>query len=145
MEWAAADGSHAIPFLEVDEGTDVYQLLADAILALHFAYVAFVLLGGLLVLRFPRLGWLHLPAAAWSAAVEFMDWVCPLTLWENRFHALAGGAAYQGDFLWRYLLRIMYPAGMTPDMHALLGGIVVALNGAVYAAVLALRRRRQRR
>lgn len=130
--------------MKPDEGMDVYQLLADAILALHFAYVAFVLLGGLLVLRFPRLGWLHLPAVAWAAAVEFTDGVCPLTVWENRFHALAGGATYQGDFLWRYLLPIIYPAGLTADLHALLGGIVVALNVAIYAAVLALRRRRHR-
>ncbi len=119
----------------------MYQLIAYAILALHFAYIAFVLLGGLLVLRYRKLAWLHLPAVAWGAAVEFMNWYCPLTDWENHFHALAGAGVYQGDFLWRYLLRIIYPAGLTPDVRLLLGGIVVALNVAIYtAAVIKFRR-----
>jgi hypothetical protein len=114
----------------------VYHLIADAILALHFTYVAFVLLGGLLVLRYRKLAWLHLPAVAWGAAVEFMDWYCPLTTWENHFHALAGVGAYQGDFLWRYLLRAMYPAGLTPNVRMVLGGIVIVLNVAIYTVIV---------
>ncbi|HKB59322.1 MAG TPA: DUF2784 domain-containing protein [Gallionellaceae bacterium] len=126
----------------LNQGGDVYQLIAYAILALHFAYIAFVLLGGLLVLRHRKLAWLHLPAVAWGAAVEFMNWYCPLTNWENHFHALAGAGGYHGDFVWRYLLRIVYPAGLTPGVRLLLGGIVVALNLAIYtAAVIEFRRR----
>jgi hypothetical protein len=119
----------------------VYQLIADALLALHLAYIAFVLLGGLLVLRHPRLAWLHLPAVAWGALVEFMNWLCPLTTWENHFHALAGGGAYQGDFVWHYLLQVIYPAGLTANVQALLGAIVVAVNSAFYAVVIVRWRR----
>jgi DMSO/TMAO reductase YedYZ heme-binding membrane subunit len=113
----------------------VYQLIVDAILGLHLAYIVFVLFGGLLVLRHPRLAWLHLPAVVWGAIVEFMDWPCPLTTWENHFRDLAGASAYHGDFVWHYLLRIIYPAGLTTDVHLLLGGIVVVLNLAIYAVI----------
>lgn len=123
------------------DGGDVYQFIADAILGLHFAYIAFVLFGGLLVMRHHKLAWLHLPAVAWGAAVELMDWYCPLTTWENRFHELAGTGAYHGDFVWRYLLRIIYPAGLTPDVHIVLGGIVVALNIAIYIVIIVHARR----
>lgn len=123
------------------DGSDVYQLIADAILGLHFAYIAFVLFGGLLVLRYRKLAWLHLPAVAWGAAVELMDWYCPLTAWENHFHALAGAGAYHGDFVWRYLLRIIYPAGLTADVHMVLGGIVIALNVVIYAVLIVRARR----
>lgn len=120
----------------------MYQFIAYAILGLHFAYIAFVMLGGLLVLRYTRLAWLHLPAVAWGAGVEFMDWYCPLTTWENHFHRLAGAGAYQGDFLWRYLLRIIYPAGLTTDVRIALGGIVIALNLVIYGVVVFRLRRR---
>ena len=47
----------------------MYGVLADVVLAAHFLFVLFVVLGGLLVLRWPRLAWVHLPAAAWGAAI----------------------------------------------------------------------------
>lgn len=118
------------------------QLIADAILGLHFAYIIFVLFGGLLVLRHPRLAWLHLPAVAWGAAVELMDWFCPLTVWENHFRSLAGSSGgYQSDFISHYLLQIIYPAGLTPNIHVLLGGIVLLLNFVIYAVAVARWRR----
>ena len=49
----------------------VFRLLADVTVVLHLAFVAFVVLGGLLVLRWPRLSWLHVPAAVWGAFIEF--------------------------------------------------------------------------
>ncbi len=44
----------------------IARLGTDAVLLLHAAFLLFVVLGGLLVLRFPRLAWLHLPAVAWG-------------------------------------------------------------------------------
>lgn len=120
----------------------MYQLIVDAILGLHLAYIVFVLFGGLLVLRYPRLAWLHLPAAAWGAIVEFMDWLCPLTTWENHFRDLAAASAYHGDFVSHYLLRIIYPPALTPDVRLLLGGIVVMLNLAIYAVIFTRAKRR---
>jgi hypothetical protein len=117
----------------------LYQFLADSVLVLHFLFIAFVLGGGLLVVRRPRLAWLHLPAAGWGVVVEIMGWVCPLTPLENKFRTLAGANAYSGDFIQRYCLPVMYPSGLTPHIQMLLAGVVLLLNGVIYA--LLIRRR----
>ena len=114
----------------------MYQFLADAVLAVHLAFIAFVLGGGLLALWRPRLAWLHLPAAAWGALIEFMGWTCPLTPLENYFLKLASDISYQGDFIARYLWPIIYPAGLTPMIQNMLGGFVIVLNCIIYAAVI---------
>ena len=113
----------------------MYQALADAVLVLHFAFIAFVLGGGLLVRRWPRLAWLHVPAVAWGATIEIMGWVCPLTPLENHFRALAGRGLYSGDFVERYLLPLIYPAGLTSTVQLMLGGGVIVLNGVIYARI----------
>ena len=120
----------------------LYQLLAAAVLVLHFAFIAFVLGGGLLVLRWPRLAWLHGPAVVWGVAIEFMGWVCPLTPLENRFRSLAGDVPYSGDFIERYLLSIIYPVGLTPRAQMVLAGVVLVLNGMIYAEMMRARGRR---
>ena len=117
-----------------------YRFLADAVVLLHLAFVLFVVLGGLLVARRPRVAWAHLPAAAWGAAIEFGGWICPLTYLENRLRLLGGGAAYRGGFVDRYILHILYPQGLTRGVQLVLGVLVLALNGYVYAR-LARRRR----
>lgn len=115
--------------------------LADGILVLHLAFVLFVGLGGLLVIRWPRLAWLHIPAAVWGVAVEFFGWYCPLTPLENVLRERAGGAAYQGDFIARYLLPVLYPEGLTREAQITLGVIALAFNAAVYTYAYQHRRR----
>ena len=46
----------------------LWRFLADLILVVHAAFVAFVILGGLAVLRWPAMAWVHLPAVAWCAS-----------------------------------------------------------------------------
>lgn len=70
-----------------------YRLAADALVWLHLGFILFVLFGGLLPLRWPRLAWLHLPAVAWGCAVEFLGLPCPLTPLENRLRRAAGTPA----------------------------------------------------
>lgn len=120
----------------------VDQILADAVLVLHFGFVAFVVAGGLLVARWPKLAWLHLPAAVWGAIVEFAGWICPLTPLENRLRARAGLAGYSGDFVEHYLLPLIYPARLTTRTQLLLGLLVVIVNVLLYAVVVARVRRR---
>ena len=110
----------------------MYQLLADLVLIVHLAFVVFVLCGGLLVLRWRWIAWLHLPAAAWGAVVEFSGWICPLTPLENWLRAQGGEVAYRTDFIARYLLPVLYPGDLTRDLQLLLGTVVVVLNAAVY-------------
>jgi hypothetical protein len=118
-----------------------YVLLADAVVVLHLLFILFVFGGGLLVLRWRRFLWLHLPAAAWGAVVEVTGWICPLTPLENRLRELGGGTAYEGDFVAKYVLPIVYPENLTQRTQLLLGVIVVVANAAVYAFVWKSRRR----
>lgn len=118
-----------------------YGLLADAVLLAHAAFVAFVVLGGLLVLRRPRLAWVHLPVVAWGAGIEFAGGICPLTPLENHLRALAHQQGYAGGFVEHYVFGLLYPEGLTREVQIVLGVGVLALNGAVYAWLLYRRRR----
>lgn len=118
-------------------------VLADIVVVLHLLFVAFVMAGGFLLVRWPRLIWLHLPAAAWGAWIEFTSGICPLTPLENRLRVMGGEAAYSGGFVERYLLPILYPENLALPVQTLLGGLVVAVNLVAYAlAFRAWRRRR---
>lgn len=114
----------------------MYGTLAALIVVAHFAFILFVMFGGLLALRWSRAPWLHLPAALWGAFVEFTGRVCPLTPLENHFRRLAGSGDYPGDFLDRYLVRLIYPDGLTREMQLALGVGVVLLNVSIYVWVL---------
>ena len=118
----------------------LYGFAAEAVVVFHFAFVLFIVLGGLLVWRWPRLAWLHLPAATWGALVELTGVICPLTPLEKWLRTAAGLASYEGGFIAHYLLPILYPAGLTRGVQLALGTFVVALNLAVYAHWLRQRR-----
>jgi uncharacterized protein DUF2784 len=118
------------------------RLLADLLVVFHLGFVLFVVLGGLVVLRWPRAAWLHLPAAAWGAWVEFSSTVCPLTPLENHLRHLGGEAGYAGGFIAHYMTPVLYPAGLNPRVQVVLGVFVVLLNVAAY--VLVWRRRSDR-
>lgn len=122
----------------------LYGLAADAVVAFHFAFVIFVVLGGLVVWRWPRVAWVHLPCAVWGALVELTGIICPLTPFEKWLRVQAGAAAYRGGFIAHYILPILYPAGLTRGVQLVLAVFVVALNLAVYAGLWrAWRRGRQ--
>ena len=117
-----------------------YGLLADLVLLAHAGFVAFVVLGGLLVLRWPRLAWLHLPAVAWGAGIEFTGTICPLTPLENQLRALAHQQGYAGGFVEHYVFGLLYPEGLTRSVQFALGVLVVVINALMYA--IAWRRHR---
>ena len=117
-------------------------VLADLLVILHLAFVAFVALGGFLVLVRPRIAWAHVPAAVWGAGIELTGWICPLTPLENALRSRAGGEAYEGDFVARYLLPVLYPEGLTREAQLALGLVVIVANVLLYTA--ALRRHRAR-
>jgi hypothetical protein len=112
------------------------RLAADAIVVVHLLFVAFVVGGGLLAVRNPAWSLLHLPAVAWGAYAELTATLCPLTPLENRLRAVTGQAGYAGGFVEHYLLPALYPVGLTPAHQWAIGWAVLALNAALYAAVL---------
>lgn len=117
------------------------RLLADAVLLLHGLFILFAVAGGVLVWRWPRLAWLHLPAAAWAAWVVSAGWICPLTPLENALRRSAGEAGYGGGFLEHYLLALIYPEGLTRPVQIALGLGVLLLNALLYALLMARRSR----
>lgn len=120
----------------------MYRALADATMLVHFAFIAFVVLGGLLVLRWSWVKWVHLPAAAWGVLIELQGWICPLTPLENHFRRLGGESGYAGGFIERYLEPVIYPPGLSPPTQLGLAAFVLLVNAVVYWLVL--RRRAQR-
>ncbi|HET7649107.1 MAG TPA: DUF2784 domain-containing protein [Gammaproteobacteria bacterium] len=114
----------------------IWLMLADAIVVIHLAFILFVIAGGLLLLRWPRLVWLHIPAVIWGALTEFLHIVCPLTDLEDRLRGMAGVAGYRSDFVTHYLLPVIYPPGLTAQIQLALGSLVVLLNIGVYGWLL---------
>lgn len=113
-----------------------YALLADAVLLLHLAFVLFVVLGGLLVIKWPRLTWLHLPALVWAVWIELSGAICPLTPLEQSFRQQAGESSYAGSFIGHYIEPILYPVGLTREAQWWLAGIVLTINALVYLVFL---------
>jgi hypothetical protein len=111
----------------------IYRLLADAVLLLHLAFIVFVVTGGLFLLRWPLLPWLHVPAVAWGVSIELSGCICPLTPLENWLRRFGGEAGYAGGFVEHYLLPIIYPVGLTREVQIVLGLGVATLNLIAYA------------
>ena len=120
----------------------IYRVLADLVLLIHLAFVLFVVLGGLFVLRSPRLAWLHIPAAVWGVLIEYTGWICPLTPLENSLRVKGGEAGYSGGFIQHYIQPVLYPAGLTRSTQVVLGSAVLILNLAAYAIVWSRSRHR---
>ncbi|HEX2717671.1 MAG TPA: DUF2784 domain-containing protein [Gemmatimonadaceae bacterium] len=119
----------------------IFRILADAVLVAHFGFVLFVVLGGLLALRWPRVAWVHVPVALYGALIELVGFVCPLTPLENHFRRLGGEAGYAGGFIDHYITPTLYPEGLARDAQLVLGVSVLALNVAVYGIWWRRRRR----
>jgi Protein of Unknown function (DUF2784) len=119
-----------------------HSVLADAVLLIHLAFILFVMLGGLLLLRWPRLAWLHLPAVAWGIFVEFSGRICPLTPLENELRQRGGEGGYSGGFIEHYVTALIYPDGLSRTLQFALGGIVIAVNVVVYWMLVRRMKRR---
>jgi len=115
--------------------------LADLTVLFHGAFVAFVVLGGFLAIRWRRLIWLHVPAAVWGVLIEFGGWICPLTPLENMLRHRAGDAGYSGGFVEHYVVRALYPTGLTQGVQWILGGFALAINVLAYSLVIRRGRR----
>lgn len=105
---------------------------ADAVLVAHLVFIAFVALGGLLVVWRSRVAWLHVPALAWGIWIEVTHGICPLTPLENRLRAAAGEQAYGASFIEHYLMLLIYPPGLQPRHQLWIATVLVAVNVVLY-------------
>jgi hypothetical protein len=118
-----------------------YAVVADALVIFHLVFIVFVMLGGLLLLKWHWLIYLHLPAVAWGILVELQGWPCPLTPLEQHFRTLAGETGYSGGFVQHYLLPIIYPAGLTRELQTVIAISVISVNLVIYTLIYVKYRR----
>ncbi len=112
------------------------RLAADAVLLVHVAFILFVLFGALLTIWWRWLPAVHLPALAWGVFVELTGRLCPLTPLENSLRRGAGQSGYSDSFIEHYVLKVIYPSGLTPEVQWLLAGVVVIVNVVIYGWLL---------
>jgi hypothetical protein len=129
------------PSQQMNTAQTIYPLLADLVVWIHLAFVVFVVIGGLLVMKWPGLIWIHLPAVIWGITIEVSGWICPLTPLENWLRHKGGGENYHTDFVAHYLLPMLYPQGLTRKSQIILGALVVLVNVAIYGWIYRRRRR----
>ncbi len=113
----------------------IYRALADLVLVLHLAFIVFVVVGGLLALRWGWAPLVHLPAALWGVFVEVSGRVCPLTPLENALRRVAGASGYSGGFIEHYFVPAIYPSTLSHPVQLVLAGLVVLANVLVYSVV----------
>jgi len=114
----------------------IYSVIADLLVGLHFVFILFVILGGLLVLKRNWVALLHLPCVVWGVMIEWQGWICPLTPLELHYRELAGDAGYSGGYIEHYLMPLVYPAGLTRTMQMALGSSLLALNLLIYGYLI---------
>jgi hypothetical protein len=121
-----------------------HSVAADALVIAHLVFIVFVMLGGLLLLKWRWLIYLHLPAVAWGILVELQGWLCPLTPLEQHLRTLAGETGYSGSFVQHYLLPIIYPDGLTRELQTILAISVISTNLVIYTVIYVKYRHRRR-
>ncbi|MGH8194254.1 MAG: DUF2784 domain-containing protein [Woeseiaceae bacterium] len=112
------------------------RIAAEIVLFTHMGFVIFVVFGGLLVMRYPKFVFVHVPAFIWGVWIEVTGGICPLTPVENAFRHRAGEAGYESGFIEHYIYPLLYPPGLTRSMQMWLAGIVLGANAAIYGWLL---------
>jgi hypothetical protein len=121
-----------------------FRAAADVVVVLHAAFVVFVVLGGLLAVRWPRVVWVHVPAGVWGVVIELGGWICPLTPLENYLRQRSGSSTYEGEFIEYYVLPLLYPARLTRTGQLWLGILAIIVNVLVYWQVIRTASRAER-
>ncbi len=103
-----------------------YRLIADAAMVTHFAFLAFLAIGGFLAWRWPRLLWIHLPVAFWGLVIVITRVPCPLTAVENWGRRNAGlHGLPESGFIDHYIEGVIYPQEYTRLAQALVAILVI--------------------
>ncbi len=112
------------------------RIIADLLVLIHLGFICFVVLGGILLLKYRWVVFLHIPAVIWGAMIGFKGWLCPLTQWENHFRFSASRTGYHDGFIDHYLIPLIYPPGISNDIQVILGALVLIVNLLIYIFVV---------
>jgi hypothetical protein len=118
-----------------DNGDVLWRVAADLVLVVHLAFVVFVVFGGFLAWRWPRVALVHLPVALYGVIIEIVGFRCPLTPLEKWLRRQAGSAGYDGGFVEHYIVGVLYPGEFTSGVKILLAGIIVLVNAVAYGGL----------
>ena len=113
----------------------IYHVTANLLVMIHLVFIVFVIAGAFIVLKWPWVILLHIPAVIWGAIVELKGWICVLTPWENNLRHLAGHEGYSGGFIEHYIVSLIYPAELTHDAQIVMGLIVITINLCIYSFI----------
>jgi len=102
-----------------------YRAGAEFVVVVHLLFISFIVGGVFLSWRWPLIIWAHIPAVIYGVLVEFAGFTCPLTLLENGLRQRAGEAGYGGGFISHYLIKVIYPPGLTQGMQIGLGVLLL--------------------
>ena len=121
------------------ESQALYSLIADAILVTHVLFVAFVVLGLILIFVGKFLSWLwvrnpwfrvtHLLGISVVVLQAWFGVICPLTIWEMDLRSKAGETIYEGSFITHWLSEHLYyqaPSWVFVVCYSVFGGLVLA-------------------
>jgi Protein of Unknown function (DUF2784) len=113
-----------------------YNVAADLVVVVHFAFICFVVGGVYLAWRWAWVVWLHIPAIIYAISIELIGFACPLTALQNWLLHRAGQAGYSGGFIYHYLIRVIYPPGLTRTEQVGLGFLVAIIAAVGYRGYL---------
>jgi hypothetical protein len=121
------------------ESRSLFLLAADLLLFIHVIFVAFLVLGLVLILLGKPLRWdwvrnplfriAHLLAIGIVVVQSWIGVICPLTTWEMALRGRAGGAVYPGSFIAHWFESILYyqaPPWVFTVIYTVFGAIVIA-------------------
>ncbi|MGH9231586.1 MAG: DUF2784 domain-containing protein [Acidimicrobiales bacterium] len=103
----------------------VYRIAADGVVVVHFGFIVFVAVGGVVAWRWPRLLWLHVAAVAWGIGIVVVGFVCPLTPLERYLRRQGDEQGYEGGFVDRYIEDVIYPGEYTWVARTLIAAAVI--------------------
>jgi len=115
----------------------MYEFLATFTLIIHFLFIVYVILGGLLFFIKPWTLYFHIPAFLYGVYVEFTQSICSLTYLENYFLTKANLASYSTSFIQNYLYAIIYPVNLTKELQIILGISLIIINVIIYGIIFA--------
>ena len=113
-----------------------YGLLAELLLLAHLTFMKFVAFGGLAVLRWRWLMWVHLPAAIAGAILALAGWLWPFAGLEQWLRERGANHGYHRNLVEQYLPSWLHPASFSRPAEFVVGLLVLALNAYIYQRVL---------